>query len=234
MSRTLYDLAAADPTLRFSPYCWRTKLALAHKNLDFETVPWRFTDQDVIAFSGQGQSGGKVPVLVDNGTVVHDSQSIAEYLETTYPQAPTLFGDAASRALTGFVKQWTEDTLHPTIVKIVLPDIFKLIDPKDRTYFRQSREPRIGMTIEALAARRPEFLPPFQAALAPLRDTLKAQNFLAGVTPAYADHIVFGALKWARTTSSTALLAPDDPISLWMERLLSYYGLRNQPPASSA
>jgi hypothetical protein len=29
----LYDLAAAEPERRFSPYCWRIKMALAHKGL---------------------------------------------------------------------------------------------------------------------------------------------------------------------------------------------------------
>ena len=45
MSRLLYDLAAADESIRFSPHCWRTKLALAHKNLEYETIPWHFTDK---------------------------------------------------------------------------------------------------------------------------------------------------------------------------------------------
>ena len=35
----LYDLAAADPDRRFSPFCWRTKMALAHKELEVETIP---------------------------------------------------------------------------------------------------------------------------------------------------------------------------------------------------
>ncbi|HXJ10454.1 MAG TPA: glutathione S-transferase N-terminal domain-containing protein, partial [Burkholderiales bacterium] len=45
----LYDLAAAEDDRRFSPYCWRAKMALKHKGLEFETIPWRFTDKDVIA-----------------------------------------------------------------------------------------------------------------------------------------------------------------------------------------
>lgn len=64
-----YDLAGADPERRFSPFCWRTKLALAHKGLPVETIPWRFTDKDVIAFSSQG----RVPVLVDGDKTVFDS-----------------------------------------------------------------------------------------------------------------------------------------------------------------
>jgi glutathione S-transferase len=221
MKRVLYDLAAADENVRFSPYCWRTKLALAHKNLSFETVPWRFTDKDVIAFSGQG----KVPVLVDGETVMADSQAIAEYLETAYPNEASLFGEPPARALTQFIKAWTEDVLHPVIARIVLPDIFARLDPKDHAYFRQTREKFFGMKIEDFSARRAEYLATFNTALAPLRGTLKVQSFVSGSAPAYADHIVFGALQWGRLTSSTPLLNEDDPIIDWMDAVLGTYGL---------
>ena len=222
--RKLYDLAAADPDIRFSPYCWRAKLALAHKGLTAETIPWRFTEKDVIAFSGSKL----VPVLVDDEKVVSDSQAIAEYLEATYPDAPSLFGDAETRALTLFIKNWTEMTLNPATAKLVVPDIFEIIDPKDKAYFRESREARLGMSIEALAAQRSQHLPVFLSLLAPLRQTLKGQKFLAGDTPRYADHIVFGALQWAVKTSSTALLEAGDPITLWMQAVLDFYGAKIQ------
>src|SRR5881394_4497405 len=41
MAIKLYDLAGAEDDRRFSPYCWRVKMALKHKGLDFETIPWR-------------------------------------------------------------------------------------------------------------------------------------------------------------------------------------------------
>jgi glutathione S-transferase len=221
MKRILYDLAAADPALRFSPYCWRIKLALAHKNLPFETIPWRFTEKDKLAFSGQT----KVPVLVDGETIIHDSQAIAEYLEITYANQTSLFGDAASRALTYFIKQWTELTLHPVIVKIVLPDIYPQIDQNDQPYFRQSREAVFGKTIEMMAAERDSHLPAFDSILAPIRRTLAAQSFIAGNAPSYADHIVFGALQWARLMSRLTLFDDQDAITLWMAALLNTYGL---------
>ena len=77
MAIVMHDLAGADPALRFSPYCWRTRMALAHKGLAVETIPWRFTEKDALAFSGQG----RVPVIRDGDRVVSDSWSIAEYLE---------------------------------------------------------------------------------------------------------------------------------------------------------
>jgi len=94
MAIKLYDLAAAEDDRRFSPYCWRAKMALRHKGLEFETVPWRFTDKGMIAFSGQGL----VPVLVDGKHTVHDSWRIALYLEEAYPQRPGLFEGGQSRA----------------------------------------------------------------------------------------------------------------------------------------
>ena len=42
MSLVLYELTA-DPDRRFSPYCWRSRLALQHKDQTFKTVPVRFT-----------------------------------------------------------------------------------------------------------------------------------------------------------------------------------------------
>src|SRR3954454_21188789 len=94
MPVVMYDLAGADPALRFSPYCWRTKMALAHKGLAVETIPWRFTEKEALAFSGQA----RVPVIRDGETVVFDSWVIAEYLERTYPDRPSLFGGDMGRA----------------------------------------------------------------------------------------------------------------------------------------
>ena len=39
------DLAAADPVVRISPFCWRTRTASAHMALDVDALPSRFTDR---------------------------------------------------------------------------------------------------------------------------------------------------------------------------------------------
>ena len=126
MSIILYDLAGADPDVRFSPYCWRTRFALAHKGLPVETVPWRFTDRDAIAFSGQT----KVPVIQDGGKVVYDSWTIAEYLEEQVP-APTLFGGGTGRAHAAFINSWADSVLVGGIVRFIVRDLLDIIDPKD-------------------------------------------------------------------------------------------------------
>jgi len=231
MTRVLYDLAGADPALRFSPYCWRTKLALAHKGLAVETVPWRFTDTDAIAFSGQG----RVPVLVDGERTVSDSWAIALYLEEAYPDRPSLFGGPAAAAVTRFVNAWADTILNVDMVRLIVSDIAGVLHEKDRAYFRESREKRFGMPLEQVTAGREDRLKAFRDGLLPLRHTLSAQPYLSGEAPAYADYIVFGSFQWARCVSSFELLAPDDVVAAWRERMLNRFeGLARRAPCAAA
>jgi glutathione S-transferase len=219
MSIVLYDLAGADPELRFSPYCWRTRFALAHKGLPVETVPWRFTDGSVIAFSGQG----KVPVIRDGDAVVADSWAIAAYLEDRYP-SPTLFGCVTGRAHAQFVNAWADAVLVGGIARFIVRDLLDVIDPKDQPYFRSSREVRFGMSLEEMQAGRDERLPAFRDSLLPLRLVLRRQPWFGGPAPSYADHVLAGTLMWPRCASRFALLADDDPIAEWLSRMLLAYG----------
>jgi glutathione S-transferase len=225
--RVLYDLAAAEADRRFSPYCWRTKMALAHKGLPVETIPWRFTEKDVIAPSGQPL----VPVLIDNGRWVSDSWTIANYLEDTYPQAPSLFGGAAARSLTRYYST-AGDAMGPPLARMLALDIHERIAEKDRPYFRESREKRFGMTLEAAVSDREQRLPAFRDSLAPLRTALKAQPFFGGETPLYADYAVFGPFQWARCISPFRILDAADPLSAWLQRMLERFdGMAAKAPA---
>ena len=231
MTRVLYDLAGADPDLRFSPYCWRAKLALAHKGLEVETAPWRFTDKDAIAFSGQD----RVPVLVDSDRVVSDSWAIALYLEEAYPDRPSLFGGAGAIGVTRFVNNWADTALHGGMIRLIVSDIAAIVHEKDRAYFRESREKRFGMPLEEVTAGREERVKAFRETLLPLRHTLSRQPYLAGEQPAYADYIVFGSFQWARCCSAFELLAGDDPVAAWRERMLDRFDdLARRAPCAAA
>src|SRR3546814_3011337 len=65
---TLYELAGADSRLRFSPHCWKVRMALAHKGVEARLIPWRFSESEAIAFSNQRL----VPILVHDGQVITD------------------------------------------------------------------------------------------------------------------------------------------------------------------
>jgi glutathione S-transferase len=228
MAIILYDLAGAEADRRFSPFCWRTRMALAHKGLEVETVPWRFTEKDRLP----QPNGGRVPVVVDDGRVVHDSSTIADYLENRYADRPSLFGGESGHALTRFIQNWTETVLQPGLIGFVVLDINRHADAKDQAYFRKSREERLGTTLEEVVKDREGRLPAFRESLTPLRRTLERQNFISGKSPAYADYIVFGAFQWARAISEFELLADADPIAAWRGRMLNLFGgLAGNSPA---
>jgi glutathione S-transferase len=216
----MYDLAGADPARRFSPYCWRIRMALAHKNLSVETIPWCYSDKPAIAHSGQD----RVPVIEDGDRVIADSWAIAKYLEDTYPDGPSLFGGAAARAAARFINSWADTVQNAGTSTLVAADIVRHLDPRDQEYFHQSRAKRLGMTVEELCANRDARVGAFRQTLEPLRMTLKSQAFLGGGAPLYPDYIVFGGFQWARTISDFALLETDDPIAAWRERMLDLFG----------
>jgi glutathione S-transferase len=228
MAIKMYDLCGADAAHRFSPYCWRTRMALAHKGLDVETVPWRFTETDRLTFSGSKT----VPVIVDGDTIVRDSWDIADYLEETYGDRPSLYGAAIGRAEARFISHWTEGALHPLMIKMAALDIHDLLGPVDQAYFRTDREAKFGASLEAFTDGRDGHLPALRAALAPFRRALKDADYLCGATPAYGDYVVFGAFQWCRVTTTLALLESDDPVHAWQERMLDLFdGLGRATPA---
>lgn len=226
-SRKLYDLAGADEERRFSPYCWRVRLALEHKNLAYETLPWRFTEKERLRQS----NGETVPVLEDGDTIIRDSWEILQYLENTYPEKP-LFPSLNSRGLSSFIRHWTESELHPIMMKIVILDIHKIIHPKDKDYFRQSRELRFGTTLEKLGANSEESISKFRSIIEPLRRNLSSDLFIEGSVPGCADYIVFSSFQWVRCVSPMMLIAEDDPIFTWRERMLDLFdGIARSVPS---
>lgn len=226
MSIVMYDLVGADDR-RFSPHCWRTHMALAHKGLDYQTRPIRFTDIQTIC-DGQQKT---LPVLQDGDNVVCDSLAIADYLEDSYPDRPSLFGGDACRNLTAFIQNWTAAVLQLGLFGLIVLDIHDHLLPEDKDYFRKSREQRLGRSLEDAQAGREERLEEFRKNLLPLRMSVRTQPFIGGDQPLYADYLVFGAFQWARSISPFRILENDDPVSAWFGRCLDLYdGLGRKAP----
>ena len=217
---TLYELAAADPAIRFSPHCWKSRLALARKGLVVKRVPWYFTQKDAIAFSGHGT----VPILIDGDRIVGDSWQIALHLEKSYPRRPSIFGGEFAIPLTRFINSWSDSTLVPALGRILAPDIFGQIRDADKDYFRTSREHRFGDTLDGLRTNRSAYLTNFRECLKPLRLLLKEQPFISGNEAAYADCCPFSMFLWARCISRVEILEMDDPVFAWRERMLDAFG----------
>ena len=216
---TLYDLVFQDDR-RPSPFCWRAKLALRHKGLSWRDEPVGFTEKHKIAFA-QSQT---VPVIHDGTTVVKDSWAIARHLEEAYPDRP-LFGGERGRSYAHFVASWVDTTVHAALFPLVVGDLYDRVRPEDQAYFRESRSKRLGTTDFAAfqAAARDKGVAAFRSVLEPARRVLREQAFLAGAEPAYPDYALAGAFLWARIASPHELLADDDPLQAWRERMLDLY-----------
>ena len=220
MARRLFELVGTDASRPFSPYCWRTRLALAHKGLSSETIPWRFTEKAAIA----PYKSERVPVLLDGDRPVVDSWVIANYLEDTYPERPSLFGGEGGRAAACLLNGWGDAVIIAGMFPMIITDIPRRLGEADAAYFRSSREARFGRSLEDIAADRDKAVETFRRSLDPLRLMLNRQPFVGGAVPNYGDAIVFGGFQWARVTSPFRLLAENDPVFAWRERMLDAYG----------
>lgn len=227
MTLKLFELCGADPERVFSPYCWRIRMALAHKGLEAETIPWRFTEKQAIA----PHRSDKVPVFLDGDQSVVDSWAIANYLEDSYSERPSLFGGEGGRAMARMLNWWGDIAIVGGLFPMIVADIPQHLKGPDLDYFRTSREARLGMPLENAAADRDARVEGFRKGLDPMRLTLKTQPFIGGASPNYADYIVFGGFQWARVVSPFKLLTEDDPVHAWRERLLDAFGglARNSP-----
>jgi glutathione S-transferase len=215
----MYDLAGKEDDRRISPFCWRIRLALAHKGLLVRSIPWRLTEKDVIGRFG----ATSVPVIVDHGQAVSDSWEIAVYLDKKYPSRP-LFDSPQAKAYAFWFHNWTERSLHPLIVPLILEEVLLHLHEKDLAFFRLSRERAFGKPLEAVMDRTEVAFGRLEKALSPTRRTLAQNPFLAGEQPAYADYTLFGAFQWARCCSSQNLIrSKSDPIQAWLARMLDLY-----------
>jgi glutathione S-transferase len=120
---TLWELKGRDGR-RYSMFSWRTKMALKHKGLDYESQAVLMSDKAAIAFSG----GKTVPIIKDGEDgemrVVRDSWQIAEYLEDRYPERPTLFGGGIGRGMAQAFNTWADRTLLPVLMPVIVADLY--------------------------------------------------------------------------------------------------------------
>ena len=97
----LYELCGDDKR-RFSPYCWRTRMALALKQIDVEAFSVGFTEIPEIC-DGTVKT---VPTLETDGNVIVDSFEIARHLDKVHAENPLFRGEAAEahcRLIQGWV-----------------------------------------------------------------------------------------------------------------------------------
>ena len=213
-----YELCGANPDHLFSPHCWKTRYALAHKGADYDIIPTPFTKVATL----EGGSNRTIPVIRDGDHALHESYAIACYLEEKFPDAPSLFDGEGGKQLTKMIIAWSQTQIHPAVVKTCLLDIYNLLAPEDQVHFRTTREKLFGMTLEEFDAKFPKDGKDLNAKLVPLETLLKGQDFIGGDKPLFADYVLFGPLQWLRVVGTIGVKAEGQAAD-WFERMLDLY-----------
>ena len=210
----LFDLSGKND-LRFSPPCWNVKLCLILNNIEFVTIPVRFTDKDKISFSKQKL----VPILDYKEGFVSDSWNIIIWLNENYPEKK-IFINNSSKNFSYFLYLWTSRQLLPILFKIIAHDIPNVLEGDDVDYYIKTREERINGPIKKFVPIISSSIEEFRKLIDPIRKIIINNGYISGENPGVEDCIFFGNLKWVDVCSSCKLLDDEDPIYKWYKNLL--------------
>lgn len=212
----LFELVNAHG-VSLSPFVWRIHCSLLHKQLDWTVTRLGFTDP---------RKGFRTfPALRHGQKLMDGSWDIACYLEQAFPDQPSLFGPGGT-AHAGLLAHWVDSQLLAVVFRTIVADIHDAARPMDQAYFRQSREARLGDTLENAQARQRERGNALTALLEPARRLFMQHPFLHGETPLYGDFCLYGMFQWVRGCSDYPLLAADDPVGGWLARMDGWLGER--------
>nr|WP_083434482.1 glutathione S-transferase N-terminal domain-containing protein [Sphingomonas sp. Y57] len=216
----LYEIGVADGSSA-SPFVWRIKFALARKGLAYRSKMLSLTDIPKLF-------GGRFPTapIIDFGErQMNESLAIADHLDAAYPDRPAIFACAAERMMIGFFDRWLLQVILTHVLPIYMLDAHDGSSPKDRAYYRESREAFYGRALEVIVAGREARLPDLRRAFDPVRETIAGQPFIGGQEPNFADMCLLGLFIFIGTIATLPPLAGDDVLVGYVERGLAVFGL---------
>lgn len=216
MTIEFYELAAENTDIKFSPFVWRTRMALLHKGVDFKSIAWQFKDRDT-------KEHKTVPAIYDNGKMVSDSWEIAKYLDAQYPDKPMLMKDAEAQAHAQLVSNICNAMIFGTAVSMAIYPVSQIIDDESAAYFIETREGKFGKKLvdinnddkDAAKAALAKGLSVFET-------TLATSDYLGGDAPTYADYTLFGVLKWIDVVAYRPVDESTN-VGKWFDRISAMY-----------
>jgi glutathione S-transferase len=123
-----------------SPYCQKTRIVLAEKDLSFDIVPvdLKAGEQKRPEFLKLNPFG-KVPVLIDDEMIIYDSTIINEYLEDEYPHPPLLPADSSARARVRSFEDYADNAFIP-VTGIIMNELRKPEGERDAEKLANARQ----------------------------------------------------------------------------------------------
>ena len=143
--------------------------------------------------------------------------------DRTYPDKPSLFGGKENMALTSIINHMLDTKILGILARIIVSDVYKVLQPDDKGFFRETREKMLNKKIEEIEIESEKYIPILQKELNPFRKILKDNDFFSGNKPMYCDYLLFGFFMWARNTSPKQLLDKNDVLWSWRQRMLNLF-----------
>ncbi|TPX69342.1 hypothetical protein SpCBS45565_g02586 [Spizellomyces sp. 'palustris'] len=216
-----YDLTA-DPTKStrfFSPNTWKTRMALLHKQVKFETVPVTLLDIRGPIAKRSGLPNIQAPAIeLPDGTFLYDSFRISEWLETAYPDAPSLFTGDGQSTRQANPAHLTTGKAYARLVDLGLGSSspewavwFELCFPEVCKFHQEGvpglyeyfiSDQRLGPSgrEKLFALDRVELIRRAKLTVTPLIQILRERpgEYLQGKFPGQADYVLFGRYAYCR------------------------------------
>ncbi|KAJ3220070.1 hypothetical protein HDU67_006826 [Dinochytrium kinnereticum] len=235
------DIKKADRVYYFSPNPFKIRLCLLHKRIPFETVEVEHIEIRDDLTKRFGAKATVPAIELDDGTIICDSFKIAEYLEKTYPDTPSVFSGTSEKASEAEIRI---GKVLSRSFEIGIPSwsgTFELIfheltgafaeGSENRAYFLS--DDRLGpngyQTILARTADK-EPLKKFSInGLKPLASILRDRpgEFFQGKVPGFVDFLVFG--RYAMVRNANPAVAKEvfvdaiPELGEWIDRMLKLY-----------
>ncbi|KAG9051556.1 hypothetical protein FS837_004066 [Tulasnella sp. UAMH 9824] len=226
----LYDIKSklSGPGMGWSPNVWKTRqvstegFVLNYKQIPYKTVWVSYPDIeptlkslgfDPSTVTRAGREWFTLPVISDPSpepggepTLVVDSQVIAEYLDSKYPQKPLL--PEGTKALQAMFLKWTQTNLLVHLLQLVVPQVPAILDDPGAEYFTRTREQQFGkkLTDICVGEERATSLAALEKDLATLDGYISRNgggDFLMGITPTYGDILLCSFFMWTKRVPTT-------------------------------
>ncbi|CRG83090.1 hypothetical protein PISL3812_00438 [Talaromyces islandicus] len=222
----LYDLASIN-NVCFSPVVWRIRLMLNYKNIPYRTVFVEFPDiEPTIKGLGIGESaaGSKhkytVPAIqhVPTDTYLMESASIAEFLESTYPNPPVPLTSELGRE----IESQARAVVGTTFAISIIPREVNILSPRAQEYFRRTREALLGHRLEDMldTAKEDQSWDALADEISAVGELMRTNNadgpFVLGAQPSYTDFFIAGSLQSSRMVDEDVF-----------QRIFKYPGFRD-------
>ncbi|KAH0493911.1 hypothetical protein TgHK011_000554 [Trichoderma gracile] len=204
----LYDLACVKK-ICFSPTVWRIRLMLNYKRIPYKTIFLEMPDiEPTLRELGlpphDPASGNKssytVPAIqhVPTNRYIMDSRTIAEFLESKYPDPPLQL----TSELGSEIELKLRTLVAPTLYQSIIPREVNLLSPRAQEYFRRTREAQLGKKLEELLVGEDERWEATDADWRAIGELMRQNQvegpFILGARPSYTDFFIAGSMQSVR------------------------------------